>query len=122
MAKRDEHIAEGTFTLPGIDRVRQRALKGFASCEDFTAPQRQSLRLMRKDELPRLDDLSGITLTSFYVDGYFPVAGQDLDVLTRILLSGQLALPQMPLSVFCQVAGMGKVGVESKGAKICFDA
>jgi hypothetical protein len=122
MPRRDEHSAEGTFTLTGIDRVRQRAMKAFANGDDFVVPQHQDMRLGCKGELPRLDDLSGITLTTYYVDGYFPAAGQDLGVLTRILLSGQLALPRMPLSVFCHVTGMGKVGINSQEGKIHFEA
>jgi hypothetical protein len=55
MPKRHEYLAEGTFRLTQLGRLRKRALKSLSNCGDFKVPQRQGVRLLRHAELPQLD-------------------------------------------------------------------
>ena len=53
MPKRHERVAQGTFRVTELERLRKRAMKSLTDCEDFTTPQRQRVNLVRQSALPR---------------------------------------------------------------------
>src|SRR5947209_15224572 len=112
MPKRNEYPAEGSCTLPGIQRLRRRALKAFAACEDFRVPQLQRIDLVGKGGLPGLGDLSGVALDGFRAEGYFSTAEQAQEKLADILRRGRAAMPKVILSIACHVGDAGKLEVQ----------
>jgi hypothetical protein len=122
MPKRHEHIAQGTFPLSELERLRKRAMNSLTDCEDFTTPQRQRVNLVRQAGLPRLDDLSGIAPFLFWAEGYLPARGNELSVLTDFLKQGRKKLRGANLYVRCQDVDGNWVGAESNASGAAMEA